>query len=149
MVSNQYAITHRCAYYTPGHNVHFIQARLAWENPTAYVPGEVLDIVDDVVVVATEHGDVRRFRNHDLDRFAWIVRDFGPGVTICDKGVLRIDARDGGGFTFCVLDDAGAPLGPCLDPDVVPPPPSDRSPESLARYLVERIRGEGGGVAWL
>jgi hypothetical protein len=148
MVSSDYAITHRCALYTPGHNVHFIQARLAWENPAAYVRGEVLAI-DDAIVVATEHGDVRRFRNHDLHRFARIVDDVGLGVTLCDRGVLRIDRHPSGGFMFCIAPDAGQSLAPCLGPDAVPPPPSNLSPEALAKYLLERARSEGGGVARL
>ena len=149
MVSSDHPITHRCAYYRPGHNVHFIQARLASENPAAYVAGEVLDVGNGVIVVATERGDVRRFRNHDLDRFARIVDDVGLGIKLCDKGVLRVDRHGGGGFMFCVAPDAGEPLAPCLDPDAVPPPPTNLSPEALAKYLLERVRGEGGGVAWL
>ena len=149
MVRSDYTITRRCALYTPGHNVHFIQARLAWDNPAAYVRSEVLAIADDVIVAVTEHGVVHRFRNHDLERFRRIVRDFGRDVTICDKGILRIDRSGGGGFMFCVAPDDGRRLAPCLDPDAVPPPPSDLSSEKLAKYLIERFGAEGGGAVWL
>ena len=148
MTGSDHPITRRCALYTPGHSVHPIQARLAWQNPAAYVRGEVLDI-DDAIVVATEDGDVRRFRNHDLDRFAKIVLDVGPGMTLCAKGVLRVDRPDGGGFMFCAAPDVGESLGPCLDPDAVPPPPSGLSSAALAKYLLERTRGEGGGAVSL
>ena len=40
MVKSDYSIAHRCALYTPGHNVHFVQTRLAWENPEAYLSAE-------------------------------------------------------------------------------------------------------------
>ena len=149
MASSDHPITHRCAYYTPGHNVHFIQARLAWDDPAAYVRGEVLDIGDEVVVVTTEEGDVRSYRNHDLRRLARVVHDVGSGVTICAKGILRVDVRGGGGFMFCVAPDNGVPLEACRDPDTRPPPPEDLSPKALATYLLEPARGAGGGMAWL
>ena len=149
MAENDYSTEHRCALYTPGHNVHFIQARLAWENPEAYVAAEFLTIADDVIVVKSENGDVSKFRNHDLKRFRSIIHDFGPHVTLCDRGVLRIEHHDGGGYMFCVKPDDGELLDPCLDPDDVPPLPADRSPEALAKYLTERAFGEGGGMVQL
>ena len=149
MVKSDYSIAHRCALYTPGHNVHFIQARLAWENPEAYVPAEFQTIADDVIVVRAENGDVRKFRNHDLKRFGRIIHDFGPHVTLCDRGVLRIAQGGGDAYMFCVEPDVGEPLAPCVDPDDVPPPPADRSSQALAEYLIERLFGEGGGMVGL
>ena len=148
MAGSDYSSNRRCALYTPGHSVHFIQARLAWSNSRAFVPCEVLTVDEDVIFVVTEMGDVRRFRNHDLERFVTIVQDFGPHGTLCDQGVLRVE-HDRGGFMFCVKPDGGDPLGPCLDPDDVATPPVDRRPEALAAYILERARGQGGGIVQL
>ncbi|MBC7594781.1 MAG: hypothetical protein H7288_12725 [Kineosporiaceae bacterium] len=148
MVKINYFTTHRCALYTPGHNVHFIQARKSWQNPEAGVAAEFLTIEDDVIVVRAESGDVLKFRNHDLKRFARIIHDFGPHVTLRDPGVLRIE-HTGSGYLFCVKPDVGAPLDRCIDPDDVPRAPTDRSPEAIAKYLIDRIHGEGGGTMQL
>ena len=148
MASSDYSSTRRCALYTPGHTVHFIQARRAWSNHAAFVRAEVLAVEDDVIVVVTEKGDVRKFRNHDLGRLARIVQDFGPHGTLCGHGVLRIE-HVGGGYMFAVKPDNGDLLGPCVDPEDVPPPPTDPLPEELSAYLLDRVRRQGGGIVAL
>lgn len=134
--------THRCALYTPGHRVHFIQARLAWQNPQDDCTAEFLGIEDDVIVVVTELGEVRRFRNHDLDRLVGVLDLCGPRVLLRRHGVLQ--TADGGGYMFCVKPDDGEPLDPCVDPDVVPSLPDDLTPDELARHLLNRAQHLGG-----
>src|SRR5665811_679934 len=62
---------HRCARYTPGHSVHWVQARRSWiDKSISELPrGEIVSMEGEVIVVANE-GPLLRYRNHDVDRAA-------------------------------------------------------------------------------
>jgi hypothetical protein len=135
----------RCALYTPGHTVNFIQARLAWENPQDDVRAELLGARDGVISVVTEPGEVKRFRNHDIDRLLQAAAGLGSFVVLRAHGVLAMP-HDGGTYCFCVKPDDGTPLDRCVDPDDIPGLPADPSPDQIARYLTERVFNEGGGI---
>ena len=71
------ARAHRCGLYLPGHDVHWIQAKLAARsevNPETgvreeFVPGKLLEVRQDGILVVETAGVIRRLWNHDPKRF--------------------------------------------------------------------------------
>ena len=58
-----------CALYTPGHQVHFIQARLAWEaDPANYRNATLVSVEDDGWITVQLDGEALRFWTHDPAR---------------------------------------------------------------------------------
>src|SRR5437764_6802326 len=59
-----------CALYTPGHQTHFIQAKLAARvDPAEYRRGTLLSVGDDGWITVEVDGELCRFWNHHP---AWV-----------------------------------------------------------------------------
>jgi hypothetical protein len=109
-----------CGQYRPGHDVHFIQARLSFEGPPG-TPTTIRAIDGDGTVHLTD-GTTRW--NHDPDRLRWFVEQLGGAATIRSHGVLTVRNH-----LFCV---SGAP-DPCR-----PTPPGPLPGESFLAELTRR-----------
>jgi hypothetical protein len=67
---------YRCGLYRPGHDVHYIQARLAARNEPdpktgekrERVPGHLLEVRSDGLIVIEAAGGIHRVWNHDPER---------------------------------------------------------------------------------
>lgn len=113
-----------CGSYTPGHDVHFIQARLSRESsPESRTTIEAID--DD----GTIHlADGTTLWNHDPKRLRLVVEHFGPAATIRTRGVLALQS-----YLFCVA--------PTPDP-CRPTAPGPLPGESLIDEVIRR----GGAI---
>ena len=91
-----------------GHDVHFIQARLSWEDPDrAPVHGHIQEVYDDgTVVVEDAQGQVIRLWNHDPERLARLAgaNDNQIGIQL-GLLLLRTKSTDGGFYLFCVCPE--------------------------------------------
>lgn len=67
-----------CRLYTPGHNTHWIQARLCWKGDT-YAPTELLD-ADDNWLTFSSTGSVHRMWHHDTANIARALRRITLGA---------------------------------------------------------------------
>ena len=86
-----------CSRYVPGHEVHYIQSRISLEELGVVERGRV-EAIGDLVSVRVE-GELRRYWNHDLARFARAIERFGPDVAIQERwSMLRVPGRIG---SFC------------------------------------------------
>jgi hypothetical protein len=73
--------THRCGLYSPGHDVHWIQAKLsarAAADPSAsragmWAHGHLLEVCRNGFLSIEVDGRVRRLWNHDPDRLEQVV----------------------------------------------------------------------------
>ena len=84
-----------CGAYRPGHDVHFIQARLSWEDG----PGEprtIESVADDGTI---KFNDGTRLWNHDPARLCAILEIHGKDVLLGTHGVLRVP---NGAGAYCV-----------------------------------------------
>ncbi|MCW2829490.1 MAG: hypothetical protein JWP31_182 [Aeromicrobium sp.] len=97
-----------CTLYLPGHSIHWIQARLTWNEPQPHTPIEIVDVGPDGFVVAVDEG-LSRLQNHDLDRLRAIVAQLGPLGALVGYGALQL----GGGHLVCVKSAPDGPLGQC------------------------------------
>ena len=98
-----------CGSYRPGHHVHWIQAFQSARNPGLVETAEVVAIVGGVISVSVG-GGVRRYRNHDVERFADAAHLFGPLVLIQEGwSSLKID-QPGGRYVFSIVADEGEEL---------------------------------------
>jgi hypothetical protein len=117
-----------CGKYKLGHDVHFIQARLSWEQPK----------VRDVVIESVEDDGTIRFTdqtttwNHDPERLRALVAQHGVRAELRVQGILGLPHEGGSSYLFSVSD---APT-PCDDGTSGPLPG-----ESIADELLRR-----GGV---
>ena len=119
----------RCGQYTPGHDVHYIQARLSSEHAPRR-EAVIEDIADDGTIT---FADGSTFWNHDPVRLRAIVQADGARVDVRSYGVLKVPhATGGGGFLVCVAEAAT----PCADE-----PAGPRPGESVVDELIRR-----GGV---
>ena len=88
-----------CGLYIPGHTVHYIQARLSWEDQDQDVAG-VIESIDGQLIRVRVGGEVREYRNHDLARLTELsaeTRDvkIGPhGVLKCQNHYVCIAPAD-------------------------------------------------------
>lgn len=83
----------RCGAYRLGHDMHFIQARLAQEGQ--YETARIVTIDDDGTIGFLDHPAAW---NHDPQRLRALVARFGPDVTLHGHGVLRIGPPES---SFC------------------------------------------------
>jgi len=113
-----------CGAYTPGHEVHFIQARRSAESgggdPT------MVTRVDDDGTVTFADGTTKW--NHDPARLRAALDRYGTAVRRGGFGVLRVP-HPGGAYCFCL----GAEPTPCPGPAQAP-----TSLEDLVTRATER-----------
>jgi hypothetical protein len=106
---------HFCGLYLPGHDVHWIQARLSSEQlsrcPSA--PGHLLEVQTDGIVVVEVDGEVRRLWNHDTDRVEQLAARNGGEISHQPGFGLLRTASDRGSYLFCVADAGRRDLRTC------------------------------------
>ena len=87
-----------CSIYRPGHEAHWIQAKLAREEPPAAVRfGTVVSVEDDGWITVRVDGGRVRFWNHDPRRAREFLRKSEGRVELPGYGLLRAPHRDGKG----------------------------------------------------
>jgi hypothetical protein len=119
-----------CALYKPGHQVHFIQAKLGWEgDPAKYRNGTLLSVQDDGWITVGVEGEVLRFWNHEPERARRCFEESGGRVGLPGHALLHAASNTGGNYCFCVSTDGPTP---CAGP-----PPPGTSP-------LEQIKSHGG-----
>jgi hypothetical protein len=91
----------RCALYLPGHTVHFIQARLGWEEPESREPARLVAIEGNLLVVRVGSKE-RRYRNHEPERLGEAAERFGPEVMVQESLHLLLLPSDTGDLCFCI-----------------------------------------------
>jgi len=97
-----------CGRYLPGHSVHWIQARLTWNQPVAHTAVEIVHIGAASVLVSADDG-LRQFWNHDVDRLRALVEQHGPFGALVGYHVLRLES----GHLLCLKENSEGPLEPC------------------------------------
>jgi hypothetical protein len=114
-----------CGLYLPGHHVHFIQARRAWED-TEHPPetANLIELRDDGGLVVHVGTEVRHLWNHQPERV-------GDAVGVGDRTIfhqprwgLLIVGRGPGQHLFCVA-------GSDVDHRECPTVPPTGSPAAL------------------
>ncbi len=111
-----------CGLYLPGHCVHWIQARLGWEDQeNTPVRGRVVDIGDDGTVVIDVEGECRELWNHQARRIADTLDERGNTVWHQPRWGLLTVGPTHFGYAFCVVAaDAGHRACPEQPPDGSP-----------------------------
>ena len=118
-----------CALYKPGHQVHFIQAKLGWEqDPANRRTGTLISVQDDGWISVDVDGEVLRFWNHAPARARKCFQESGGRVGLPGHCLLHAPT-EAGNHCFCVSTDGPTP---CAGP-----PPAGASP-------TERIKSHGG-----
>ena len=118
-----------CALYTPGHRVHFIQAKLGWEpHPASYRSGTLVSVQDDGWITVDVDGEALRFWNHDPEWARSCFAESAGRVGLPGHCMLHAP-RPSGRYCLCVSTDGPTP---CAGP-----PPAGAGP-------LERIRTHGG-----
>lgn len=113
-----------CGAYTPGHDVHHIQARKSSELGRG-TPAHIASVADDGTITFAD-GSTRW--NHDPVRLRALLARHGPNVLLGGYGVMWLP-HDGGRYGFCVADRATPCPGPAPRPESI---------EDLARQVAER-----------
>jgi hypothetical protein len=116
-----------CGSYTPGHDVHYIQARKSGEAGAGQA-AHIVSVDDDGTIT---FADGTTLWNHDPDRLRGLLERHGFDVRLCAYGVMKLP-HDATAYCFCVAPAAT----PCPGP--VGPPESF---EDVVRQVAER-----GGV---
>ena len=116
----------RCGAFTPGHDVHYIQARLSAEHGMG-IPAHI-DRVDDDGTIHFADGTTQW--NHDPERLRTILERFGNGAFLMSRGVLRLP-NGTGAYLICVADA----------PDPCRPETSDVIP---GESIIDEIKRRGG-----
>jgi hypothetical protein len=118
-----------CALYKPGHQVHFIQAKLGWEqDPANRRTGTLISVQDDGWISVDVDGEVLRFWNHAPARARACFQESGGRVGLPGHCLLHAPTETGN-YCFCVSTDGPTP---CAGP-----PPAGAS-------LTEQIKSHGG-----
>lgn len=113
--------------YKPGHFVHFIQARLALEEPSAWRPAIITEIGEGTFSVKSIDGEIRDFKCIETDR----IRD------VYESGRVP-DLREGKGMIIVAAH--GVLIIPCADEGKVFPSQAPINP--LVTYL------DDGAAQW-
>jgi hypothetical protein len=122
----------KCAMYTTGHQVHFIQAKLSWEgDPSKYCSGRLVSVEDDGWITVEVHGAEVRVWNHEPARARHRIEAAGGLVVLREPHILATPSANGNAL-FSISDTVTA----CVPPSVE----ADNSPAGL----VEQLRSRGG-----
>ncbi len=98
-----------CRRYSPGHNVHYIQARKAQEHPGQGRRVKIYEFLERDVVVLRVAGEARRYYNHYLRRLHAASDDGRRTVYLYEeKSLLRC-----GTYLFSIATPQG--WRPCPD----------------------------------
>jgi hypothetical protein len=129
-----------CPLYLPGHNVHFIQLRLTWNEPEHDpIPATLLEVHDDGELTLDVDGELRWYWNHRPDDVAWAMTRYDGEFELVGYGVLAVARRlwhDGQGMpAFYITEPDSEYRRPCPDQD--DPVPADP---------IERLMKTGGFV---
>jgi hypothetical protein len=89
----------RCGSYTPGHDVHYIQARLSAEHGMG-MPARIERVDDDGTI---RFVDGSTLWNHDPERLRAILDRFGNDAFLMSRGVLRLP-NGTGAYLICVAE---------------------------------------------
>ena len=94
----------RCGLYTPGHEVHWIQG-LRYRDPEhPPVAGRLVEVGADGIIVVEIGGEVRRFWNHEPQRFAHFAARAHHHVDLQARwGMLGLPHKSGT-YCFCIAD---------------------------------------------
>lgn len=139
----------RCVLYTPGHSIHWIQARLTWKNPKHHAAVTITEIDEVGFVVETSDGPVR-FLNHDTVSLQRYVDQVGREGSLVGYGVLQLPTTAEGAIPMiCVIRDEGEPLDRCIQSDDLPALPSGATPTQIAEHLLEAVNRQGGATVFL
>ena len=134
----------RCVRYSPGHSIHWIQARLTWSEPRPRTPVSILDIDDTGFSARTPDG-VLRFLNHDTQQIREYVGDVGPEGELVGYGVLQLPTTGRGTIPMiCVKLDGGEPLESCVRADEVPSIPRGALSDQIVDHLIRASDSFGG-----
>lgn len=122
-----------CGLYLPGHDVHWIQAKVSLKGDAIPPePGHVLQVRSDGLLIVEVQGSVHRLWNHDPDRLELLVSANGGRVTYQPGfSLLRTASEEGGRYLFCVAAADAPDRRPCPEG-----PPTGS--------LTERLRAAGG-----
>ena len=112
-----------CDLYIPGHMVHWIQARLAWEHPREWA---VLEGVQGQVITVRFSDRIARYRNHQVEALL-DVAERGSSVLVSARyGTLSVPSDHGSLWCFCIADAdepwracSVAPMGPVSCQDLI------------------------------
>jgi hypothetical protein len=103
-----------CGLYLPGHDVHWIQAKVS-AKPDAIppAPGHLLEVKPDGLLIVESYGRLHRLWNHDPDRLERLV-NANDGVVSYQPGFsLLRTSSESGNFLFCVGDAEHPAKRPC------------------------------------
>ena len=105
-----------CDLYLPGHMVHWIQARLAWEHPREW---GVLEEAQEQVITVRFPDRISRYRHHQVQAVLDVASTGSPVLVSEGYGMLDIPSDHGSLWGFCIADAdepwracSVAPLGP-------------------------------------
>ncbi|CAN5634624.1 hypothetical protein BH20ACT21_BH20ACT21_19730 [soil metagenome] len=105
---------HYCGLYIPGHDVHWIQAKLGSKDKTNLpAPGHLVEVRPDGLVIVEIEDDVRRLWNHDPERLKRLVTRNSGEISHQPRWGLMSTPSDGGAYQFCVADADRPDLRPC------------------------------------
>ena len=115
------ALVYTCGLYRPGHDVHYIQARLGAEaeadaNSPPHkreAPGRLLEATPTGVVFVEVAGIERRLWNHNPERLKNLVGRNDGEIRYQPEFSLLLTKSDGGAYVFCVADADDPELRPC------------------------------------
>ena len=101
MIVNQGGPAFHCGLYLSGHDVHWIQAKLAARSETDLpVPGHLLEARPDGLILVEVDGGIRRLWNHNPERLERAARGNGKISYQPRFTLLWV----GGSYLFCVVD---------------------------------------------
>ncbi len=122
-----------CDLYKPGHQPHFIQAKLASENdPAKYRNGTLMSVEDDGWITVEVDGELLRFWNHEPTRARACFKQAGGRVGLPGYSLLHAPHKEGRRYCFSVSEDGPTPCAP--------PSTAGSSPKGL----YEQVMTHGG-----
>jgi hypothetical protein len=110
----------RCAMYTPGHQVHFIQAKLSWEgDPLKYRSGTLVSVEDDGWITVEVDGAEVCVWNHEPARARHRIEAADGLVVLREPHVLATPTANGNAL-FSISDAVTACVPPSAEADNSP-----------------------------